>query len=178
MARSIVQTGTKRVVRDISLKGVRSDKAPPVASKRAVALRDPTLCEKCGAVFTRKMWRKPERVSFVRVGSADWVTCPACDQVAHGAYFGRVVLKGAWVAAHAAELTSRIENVAKRAGHTQPERRLVSLEPTALGLEVLTTSQKLAHRIAAELHKAFRGKVSYHWADRDGSLYATWERNR
>jgi hypothetical protein len=44
-------------------------------------------------------------------------------------------------------------------------------------LEVLTTSQKLAHRIVRELTKAFRGKAVYEWSDRDGALFATWERN-
>jgi hypothetical protein len=42
-------------------------------------------------------------------------------------------------------------------------------------LEVLTTSQKLAHRIVHELRKAFRGRARYAWSA-DGSLLATWER--
>jgi hypothetical protein len=43
-------------------------------------------------------------------------------------------------------------------------------------LEILTTSQKLAHRLARELQKAFRGAVSYAWSDRDGELLAVWRR--
>lgn len=43
--------------------------------------------------------------------------------------------------------------------------------------EVLTTSQKLAHRIVHELKKAFRGQAGYAWSDRDGSLLATWQRD-
>ena len=43
-------------------------------------------------------------------------------------------------------------------------------------LEVLTTSQKLAHRIVHELRKAFRGRAYYIWSADDGSLLATWER--
>ena len=41
-------------------------------------------------------------------------------------------------------------------------------------LEVLTTSQKLTHRIAHELKKLFGGRTSYNWSD-DGMLFATWE---
>jgi len=41
-------------------------------------------------------------------------------------------------------------------------------------LEVLTTSQKLAHRIAHELKKAFRARTSYNWSD-DGTLFAGCE---
>jgi len=39
-------------------------------------------------------------------------------------------------------------------------------------LEVLTTSQKLAHRIAREVAKAFRGKAGYSWSDDDGTPLA------
>jgi len=70
----------------------------------------------------------------------------------------------------------RIENVAKRAAYTQPERRIVSLGWEGKTLEVLTTSQKLAHRIARELKKAFGGRTTYAWSDRDGTLSATWRK--
>ena len=65
---------------------------------------------------------------------------------------------------------------ADRARFTQPERRLVSAERHGSVLEVLTTSQKLAHRIVHELKKAFRGRARYAWSAADGSLLATWER--
>ena len=38
---------------------------------------------------------------------------------------------------------------------------------------MITTSQKLAHRIVHELNKLFRGATSYSWGD-DGTLLATW----
>jgi hypothetical protein len=40
---------------------------------------------------------------------------------------------------------------------------------------VLTTSQKLAHRIARELQKAFGGRARYTWSDQDGALTAIWQ---
>jgi hypothetical protein len=40
---------------------------------------------------------------------------------------------------------------------------------------VLTTSQKLAHRIARELQKAFGGRARYTWSDQNGSLTAIWQ---
>jgi hypothetical protein len=40
---------------------------------------------------------------------------------------------------------------------------------------VLTTSQKLAHRIVRELSEAFRG-AAHHWSAGAGTLRATWER--
>ena len=73
------------------------------------------------------------------------------------------------------EVWRRIVNVEARARHTQPERRTVRIDREREGIEVLTTSQQLAHRIARELEKAFGGRAHYTWSDRDGSLEATWQ---
>jgi hypothetical protein len=72
-------------------------------------------------------------------------------------------------------IRARIRNVVTRAGRSQPERRMVSFAAEGRTLEVLTTSQKLAHRIAHEIRKAFGGRTTYTWAD-DGVLTTTWEK--
>jgi hypothetical protein len=87
------------------------------------------------------------------------------------------MLRGDFVAANRPLIQQRIENVVARAEHTQPERRLVSFERNRGAFEVLTTSQKLAHRIVRELKKAFGGRAAYHWSADDGTLQATWERS-
>jgi hypothetical protein len=73
------------------------------------------------------------------------------------------------------EVRRRIWNVEHRARYTQPEHRLVRIERRLGALEVLTTSQKLAHRIARELQKAFGGRVEFEWNEEDGALEAAWE---
>ena len=87
-----------------------------------------------------------------------------------------MIAHGEFSAVEREAIAHRIENVARRAAASQPERKLVSLTWNDPALEVLTTSQKLAHRIVTELRKAFGGRASYAWSDRDGSLFATWER--
>jgi hypothetical protein len=87
---------------------------------------------------------------------------------------GRLLIGGAAVAQNRSSIEQRIQNVAKRASKTQPERRLVSVDEQDGQLEVLTTSQKLAHRLAHELKKAFGGSVAYNWSD-DGTLLARWQ---
>jgi hypothetical protein len=52
---------------------------------------------------------------------------------------------------------------------------VVSVDREGDALEVLTTSQKLAHRIVNELKKAFRGRATFNWSD-DGTLLAVWRR--
>jgi hypothetical protein len=86
------------------------------------------------------------------------------------------VLRGSYVARHLDGILRRIRNVAARARFTQPERRIVSIRHEGEALHVRTTSQKLAHRIARELRKAFGGHASYAWSDREGRLDAVWER--
>jgi hypothetical protein len=90
-------------------------------------------------------------------------------------YFGRVSVTRPLSEEREREVRRRIWNVERRARRTQPERRLVSLERSSEGLEVLTTSQKLAHRIARELEKAFGGGAHYAWADRERVLNASWD---
>lgn len=89
---------------------------------------------------------------------------------------GRVELRGAFVAAHEAEIRTRIERLAERAGRSHPERAIVTVEPTPGGLDVVTSTQELAHRIAVEMKKSFRGESSFTWSDIDGSLFAKWTR--
>jgi NMD protein affecting ribosome stability and mRNA decay len=162
-------------MRDVDHRGARTDKSPPVARK--TTLTDSTaVCEHCGAVYARNTWRRGRTLdSKTRAGAAR-TTCPACQQVRRGEAFGKVVLSGSYTRAHEDAIRRRIENVAKRAAFTQPERQIVSIEWDRGGLEVLTTSEKLAHRIGREISKTFGGRAAYRWSDRDGSLLVTWER--
>jgi NMD protein affecting ribosome stability and mRNA decay len=133
------------------------------------------MCERCGAVYLRKTWRAGERTRRTSLVGVGWTLCPACAQVADQEYFGRVRITRELAPDLEREVWRRIMNVEARARYTQPERRTVRIDRERAGLEILTTSQKLAHRIAREFEKAFGGKVRYVWSDRDGTLEATWQ---
>ena len=166
---------TKGLIRSGNRRGVRADKSPAVARKTP-RLREPAVCRRCGSVFVRRTWRANRPLTHDLLGRTSWTVCPACREVGRAEGYGRVVIRGAYAAAHEEAIRQRIRNVADRARFTQPERRLVSAERHGSVLEVLTTSQKLAHRIVHELKKAFRGRGRYAWSTTDGSLLATWER--
>jgi hypothetical protein len=168
---------SRGLVRALVRRGSRSDRSPIVTRKRP-AVPDPTLCAGCGAVFHRKTWRRSRRRTLAALRQeAPLLVCPACRQMAEHRALGQVRLEGTYVERHAAEIRRRILNAAARARRTQPERRLLGLEMRGPVWEVLTTSQKLAHRLGRELQKAFGGTVSYAWSDRDGSLLAVWRRD-
>jgi hypothetical protein len=105
------------------------------------------------------------------------VRCPACAQAAGEVGFGRIVIRGGFPLTNEGLIRRRIANVASRAARWQPQRRISVIDRHDDLIEVITTSQKLAHRIVHELKKVFRGHASYAWSD-DGTLFATWERAR
>jgi NMD protein affecting ribosome stability and mRNA decay len=165
----------KGLIRSLNRSATVSGKMAPMVRKRSVP-REPAGCDRCGAMYLDRTWRRDHRLSNELFERINWTICPACEQVVEGEYFGRVLLRGKYPRDNEAEIRRRIANVAARAAHTQPERRIVSVERDRQGIEVLTTSQKLAHRITRELKKAFGGRATYRWSDSDGTLTAIWER--
>ena len=175
-ARTEPATSGKGLIRSLDRRGTRSNQKPPVALKTPEPF-DPTVCQRCGAVYSQETWRRNHPLTGRLLERAQWGTCPGCTQAAGGEYHGRVLARGATVAAKLDAIRRRIHNVAQRAGFTQPERQIVSIEWDGTTLEILTTSQKLAHRIAHELAKAFGGRAKYQWgrADGEAGLLATWQ---
>jgi len=162
----------KGLVRSMDRRGSRSDKSPAVAQKQKFS--DPSICDRCGAVYTGKSWRRGPRLAREVIDKAPWVKCPGCAQAAAGEYHGQVLIT-LGDGASLESISARIANVEQRAQFTQPERQIVATNWNGKTLEVLTTSQKLAHRIAREVEKAFGGRAHFSWSDDDGSLLATVE---
>ena len=164
----------KGITRSMDRRGTRSDMSPPVAQKQR-APEDPSVCDICGSIYTAKTWRRNRPLPAKLINAAAWTVCPACKQAKSGEYFGRVLVRGSKAISNLDAIRSRIANVERRAEFTQPERRIVSSKWDGATLEVLTTSQKLAHRIARELQKAFGGRARYTWSEQDGALTAIWQ---
>jgi len=164
----------KGLARSLDRRGARSNMSPPVAQKQR-APEDPSVCDSCGSIYTAKTWRRNRPLPAKLINAAAWTICPACKQAKNGEYFGRVLVRGSSASSNLDAIRSRIANVERRAEFTQPERRIVSSKWDGATLEVLTTSQKLAHRIARELQKAFGGRARYTWSDQDGALTAIWQ---
>jgi ribosome-associated translation inhibitor RaiA len=164
----------KSRARALLRRGVRSQSTPPAAALTK-HVPDESMCERCGNVYRDKRW--VAGTSGERrwpVGFA-WTVCPACRQSRAQEYFGRLVIRGPRALREMDALRRRIENIATRARFTQPQRRVISIERRGNAIEVLTTSQKLAHRITAELVQAFGGEAKFAWSADDGLLRATWD---
>jgi NMD protein affecting ribosome stability and mRNA decay len=174
---SNVTKQSRGLIRSLNRSAARDDKSPQVVRKTAQP-KEATVCARCGALYLHKTWRHDHKLTDELLERRVWGFCPACDEVSQQEGQGRLIIRGSGITGNRALLRSRIENVARRAMATQPERRIVSIDAIESrdekAIEVLTTSQKLTHRIAHELKKLFGGRTSYNWSD-DGTLFATWE---
>lgn len=159
-------------IRQSNRRGTRSEKSPTPGMTRRTPAN--TACQGCGALFARKTWRHDHAVKLGAYDRVVWRLCPACRQLSRGEAQGKVVVPASWAAKNAELLERRVANVAARAGYTNPERRVVGIERSGRSTHVLTTSQKLAHRVAREIEKLFGGRAVYRWSSDDGSLCATW----
>ncbi len=168
---------SKGLIRSLSRGFARDDKSPRVVRK-ARTYKEPTICEGCGSIFARRTWRSDHKLSAAERARAEWAVCPACEQVGRQVGQGRVIISGSGALKEQDLIRRRIQNVVNHAMKTQPERRIASIDwidTDGRALQLITTSQKLAHRIVHELSKLFRAGVpTYSWKD-DGTLFATWE---
>ena len=164
----------KAMIRSLVRSNAATGKSHP-SEARLGRRAEPVLCQRCGALLHGRRWQRPgtAKATAGMLAKATWQTCPACEQQAQEQYMGRVLARGAFLQKDPAAIRRRVRNVAKRAEFSNSQHRLVSVERHDDALEILTTSQKLAHRIAHELEKGFGGRATYAWLD-DGCLEARW----
>ena len=166
MSKGLIRSLVKRGSKDVRSRGRAREESRGV-------VRDGSVCDRCGAIYARRSWRRSQRRLPAR---PFWTVCAACRESSQKEWHGRVLARGVTSRTEQDTISRRIHNVASRATFTQPERRLVSMEWSGDDLEVLTTSQRLAHRIVRELTKLLGGVARLHWDAHDGSLSATWQR--
>ena len=142
------------------------------AEPGSAAVREHSICRLCGSVYAHKAWRSVQLAQGTPVSGVNWTGCPACRKLLAGEGKGRVLIRGIPDEARLQLVQRRIRNVAARARFTQPERRLVRMKARGLELDVVTTSQELAHRIGREIDKAFGAHTTYSWSGREKALDA------
>jgi len=166
-----------------------SNNGRPVNIRRNIAnWRDPYIqtadpgevkvCTGCKAVFHDQRWYLHDQVpqEELRVKQVGSVLCPACQKVRDRVPGGVVHLAGAFLASHEEEILNLIHNEGNRAMEVNPLERIMDVEKTNHGIDILTTNEKLAQRIGRALHKAYGGSVSYRWSEDNKLARVTWQR--
>ncbi len=62
-----------------------------------------------------------------------------------------------------------------RALSVNPLQRVMKIVRLGKDIEVQTTNDRLAQRIGRELVRAYKGRVTYHWAHRDMLVRVYWQ---
>jgi NMD protein affecting ribosome stability and mRNA decay len=163
---SPVPPGFKRVRRDRVIQEVVHDLYRS-RSKPA----EPTACPDCGAIFDGGRWRR-----LPTPAHAHRQRCPACQRI-HDRYpAGYVTLNGEFLAGHLEEVTHLMRHVESRESAEHPLQRIIDISPENGGLLVTTTDPHLARALGEAVHRAYRGKLEYHYNREQDLLRVHWAR--
>ena len=130
-----------------------------------------SCCPVCGAVYLkgRWLWRSPPP-------GATSLICSACQRAADQMPAARIHLSGEFEAAHREEILTlaRHREADLRAEH--PMERIMAVESTSSGTDILTTGFHLARDIGHAIHHAFHGHLAFDYGNAETELHVKWSR--
>lgn len=142
------------------------------------ALKDPSLCMNCKAVFQNQHWTlNPEAHDHLkRKPAVNWISCPACQKIAAGYPEGIVTLRGSYLWQHEKEIQQILRNEEQRAQEKNPFERIIRRQRDGDQLVIETTEKKFAERLGRVLHRSHQGTLDISWSGDPDVCRVTWER--
>jgi NMD protein affecting ribosome stability and mRNA decay len=141
-------------------------------------IREVVMCGICHSLYHHKRWYLegdlPLKVG--RMTPIGVITCPACCKIRDRFPGGIVVLRGEFLNTHKDQMLNLVRNEEARAKGVNPLERIISIKDEGNCVEIHTTSERLAQRIGREIHRAYKGEVSYHWSKDDKFVRVEWHR--
>jgi hypothetical protein len=134
---------------------------------------EPTLCSECGALFTSGRWSW-EKVSLQT--DIHQATCPACRRIIDQYPAGYLDLTGPFFSDHRADILNLIYNTESREKGEHPLERIMTISHGADHTAITTTGIHLARRLGEALAKAYKGELSFHYADAEDTIRVSWRR--
>jgi len=138
--------------------------------------KEAAACRGCGAVYYRKHWALTVPASWKRGRTIRKVTCPACLKTRDDFSGGIIRLGGGYLKPHKDEILHLIRNQEARARRINPLERVIVVKDHGNYVVIHTTSDRFAQRIGREVHRAYKGEVTYRWSPEDRFLRVTWNR--
>jgi NMD protein affecting ribosome stability and mRNA decay len=147
------------------------------------------ICPECQSVYHRKRWSLPQPKEKTILPKSPKVAkksgkplmlpelflCPACQKIRDGYAEGFVsIVWDNWLT-HKAEIMGFIHNEEKRASHFNPLERIMAIHTRSKGIDIETTTERMAQRIGRDLSRAFKGKVQYKWSHKDKLARVQWK---
>lgn len=136
----------------------------------------PTVCPGCGLAFAHGRWQRPSWPMPAAPNGAHEELCPACRRIRDHLPAGYLHLEGEFLAAHRDEVINAVRRCEARARTEHPLQRIVAIDTVPDGLLVTTTDQHLARRIGQSLHRAWRGRLAFHYEAGQPLLRVHWQR--
>ena len=132
---------------------------------------EPTRCRDCGAIYRKGRWQWGEAPEGARVDA-----CPACRRTQDRLAAGTLVLEGAFLAAHRAELLKLIHNEAEHERREHPLHRIMHIDEPGDRVEVSTTDIHLPQRIGEALKRAYDGELGVQYGHDEYTVRVHWQR--
>lgn len=135
---------------------------------------DPSICSDCGVVFHRGRWQWSEGTT---PAGAQAHLCPACLRVRDRYPAGWVTLSGGFIPDHAEELTHLVRHQEEAETREHPMNRIMEISRADDSIVITTTDIHLPRRIGEAIHRAYDGRLDYHFEEESYMLRVFWERD-
>jgi len=132
---------------------------------------EPTVCPDCGALFHEGRWQR-----LPAPAQAHRERCPACHRIHDRFPAGYVVLDGEFLNGHRDEVLHLLRHVESRANAEHPLQRIMDISRENSSMVVTTTDPHLARALGEAVHRAYRGKLEFHYNPEQNLLRVHWAR--
>ncbi|MEK7493949.1 MAG: NMD3-related protein [Patescibacteria group bacterium] len=132
------------------------------------------FCATCNAVYYKKSWHHNLRYykNLHEDLGVSFALCPACTAIKNNEFEGRITISNVPknIAEHLANLVHAFTH---RAYQKDPMDRLIAMKKTNVGMEITTTENQLAVRLAKKIEEVFKGstaRITYARSSRDKAV--------
>ena len=132
---------------------------------------EPTVCPECGSLFHKGRWQR-----LAAPAGARKALCPACHRIRDRFPAGYVVLGGEFLRAHRQEVVRLLRHIEHRASAEHPLQRIMDITRENGDMTVSTTDPHLARALGVAVHRAYRGRLEFHYNREENLLRVHWER--
>ena len=137
------------------------------------------VCKVCQALYQGKRWFYDEKLFKRLAGSPKLkeVVCPACRKIEDRYPEGILTLSGEFLTQHRDEIVRLLEKEAARVSKRNVMDRVIQMTAAAKDkLVVETTTEKLAQHLGRAVSRAYKGDLSFRWAEMNKFVRVYWSR--
>lgn len=141
--------------------------------------KDILICEQCNAVYFYKSWhhRLDEYPHLKESKSLKFTLCPACRMIKEKKFEGEIIIENISQKIKN-DLKNLIQNFGEEAFKKDPQDRVISINEISTNtngsstMQILTTENQLAQRLAKKISEVFKGKYSISHSEKESTIRA------